>query len=73
MQVVSGDVVSVRTGLMAHYKADLEPFNDRQPGLSLFCARSLHDRDGVYEFMFAAPPLNFPRAVGSPVNPLAVK
>jgi kynurenine formamidase len=30
-------------------------------------------RDGVYEFFFAAPPLNFPRAVGSPINPLAIK
>lgn len=29
--------------------------------------------DGVYEFLFVAPPLPFTRAVGSPVNPLAVK
>lgn len=29
--------------------------------------------DGVYEFLFVAPPLPFSRAVGSPVNPLAVK
>ena len=29
--------------------------------------------DGVYEFFFAAPPLPFTRAVGSPINPVAVK
>lgn len=29
--------------------------------------------DGVYEFMFAAPPLNIPFATGSPINPQAIK
>ena len=29
--------------------------------------------DGVYEFMFVAPPLPFTGAVGSPLNPLAIK
>lgn len=29
--------------------------------------------DGVYEFMFCGPPLPFTAAVGSPLNPLAVK
>lgn len=29
--------------------------------------------DGVYEFLFVAPPLPFTGAVGSPINPLAVK
>jgi kynurenine formamidase len=29
--------------------------------------------DGVYEFFFCGPPLPFTRAVGSPVNPMAVK
>jgi hypothetical protein len=29
--------------------------------------------DGVYECMFVASPLNIPGAVGSPLNPLAVK
>jgi kynurenine formamidase len=29
--------------------------------------------DGVYEFLFAGPPLAFTRGVGSPVNPLALK
>ncbi len=30
-------------------------------------------QDGVYEFMFVAPPLPFTGAVGSPLNPLAIK
>jgi hypothetical protein len=29
--------------------------------------------DGVYEFMFAAGPLHFTKAVGSPLNPMAIK
>ncbi|MBI3248876.1 MAG: cyclase family protein [Deltaproteobacteria bacterium] len=29
--------------------------------------------DGVYEFLWVAPPLNIPHAVGSPLNPLAIK
>ena len=29
--------------------------------------------DGVYEFLFSAPPLAVTRGVGSPINPLAVK
>lgn len=29
--------------------------------------------DGVYEFFFCAPPLKFTKAVGSPINPLALK
>ncbi|MBC9732340.1 cyclase family protein [Nocardioides marmotae] len=29
--------------------------------------------DGRYEFFLAAPPLKFARAVGSPINPLAIK
>ena len=30
-------------------------------------------RDGVYECFFAAPPLPITGAVGSPINPLAIK
>lgn len=29
--------------------------------------------DGVYEFFFTAPPIKFTGAVGSPINPLAIK
>jgi kynurenine formamidase len=30
-------------------------------------------QDGVYEFFLTAPPIKFAKAVGSPINPLAVK
>lgn len=30
-------------------------------------------RDGVWEFFFAAQPLNLPNSLGSPLNPLAIK
>jgi kynurenine formamidase len=36
--------------------------------LSADCAE-----DGVYEFFFCAPPLPITRAVGSPINPMAIK
>lgn len=42
----------------------------------LFDVESLaHDcaADGVYEFLFAGPPLPFTNGAGSPVNPLAIK
>ena len=29
--------------------------------------------DGVYEFMFAGPPLVITGGTGSPINPLAIK
>jgi hypothetical protein len=29
--------------------------------------------DGVYEFLFCAPPLPISKAVGSPINPMAIK
>ena len=31
------------------------------------------DEDGVYEFLFCAPPLPITKAVGSPINPMAIK
>jgi hypothetical protein len=36
--------------------------------LAVDCAK-----DGVYEFLFVAPALPITGAVGSPVNPLAIK
>ena len=36
--------------------------------LSADCAE-----DGIYEFFFCAPPIKFTAAVGSPINPLAIK
>jgi kynurenine formamidase len=29
--------------------------------------------DGIYDFFFTAPPIKFTKAVGSPINPLAIK
>jgi hypothetical protein len=29
--------------------------------------------DGIYEFLFTAPPLPLTGCVGSPVNPMAIK
>jgi hypothetical protein len=31
------------------------------------------ESDGVWEFLFVAPPLKVTRGVGSPINPLAFK
>lgn len=42
----------------------------------IFCLDELAEdcaADGVYEFFFTAPPLPITRAVGSPINPLAIK
>ncbi len=51
----------VHMGLWLGEIFDLEP-------LAADCAE-----DGVYEFMFCGPPLPFTRAVGSPLNPMAIK
>lgn len=48
-------------GLLLGEIFDLEP-------LGQDCAE-----DHVYEFMFVAPPLPITRAVGSPINPQAIK
>ncbi len=54
-------VFIVHMGLWLGEIFDLEPLADD-------CAA-----DGVYEFMFCGPPLPFTRAVGSPLNPMAIK
>ena len=51
----------VHMGLWIGEIYDLDP-------LAADCAH-----DGIYEFFFCGPPLPFSRAVGSPVNPLAIK
>lgn len=51
----------VHMGLWVGEIYDLEP-------LAAACRR-----DGSYEFLFCGPPLPFSRAVGSPVNPMAIK
>lgn len=54
-------VFIVYMGLWLGEIFDLDPLADD-------CAR-----DGVYEFFFCGPPLPFTRAVGSPLNPMAIK
>jgi kynurenine formamidase len=54
-------ILIVHMGLWIGEIFDLDP-------LAADCAE-----DGVYEFMYAGPPLPFTRAVGSPLNPMAVK
>lgn len=54
-------VLIVYMGLWVGEIFDLDPIADD-------CAV-----DGVYEFMFCGPPLPFTRAVGSPLNPMAIK
>ena len=52
--------------IVSHGPADRRDLRPRGPRRGL-CG------DGVYEFLFTAPPLPITGAVGSPVNPLAVK
>jgi kynurenine formamidase len=54
-------VAIVNMGMLVGEIFDLE-------GLAADCAD-----DGVFEFLFVAPPLTITGAVGSPVNPLAIK
>ncbi|HEX9855569.1 MAG TPA: cyclase family protein [Acidimicrobiia bacterium] len=54
-------VLIVHMGLWLGEIFDLDP-------IAADCAA-----DGVYEFMFCGPPLPFTRAVGSPLNPMAIK
>ena len=54
-------ILIVHMGLTLGEIFDLEPLADD-------CAA-----DGVYTFMFSAPPLPITRAVGSPINPVAIK
>lgn len=54
-------VFIVYMGLWLGEIFDLDPLADDCAG------------DGVYEFFFCGPPLPFTRAVGSPLNPMAIK
>lgn len=54
-------VLLVSAGMLIGEMFDLE-------ALAADCAE-----DGRYEFMFVGPPLPFTRAVGSPLNPMAIK
>jgi len=54
-------ILIVHAGMLVGEIFDLE-------GIAADCAK-----DGMYEFMFVAPPLPITGAVGSPVNPQAIK
>ena len=54
-------VLIVYVGLWVGEIFDFEP-------IAADCAE-----DGVYEFLFCGPPLPFTGAVGSPLNPMAIK
>jgi kynurenine formamidase len=72
VEVRSGDIVFFRTGWRSK-------FIIRDMGMTLGEILDLDElaedcaSDGVYEFFTTAPPIKFTNAVGSPINPLAIK
>lgn len=64
---IEGEVLNVHMVLIRDMGMTLGEILDFEE-LSADCAA-----DGVYEFFFCAPPLKFTAAVGSPINPLAMK
>ncbi len=72
-------VVEVQPAEVAEATLPLHGVLIRDLGLTLgelFDLEALADAcadDGCYEFLFVAQPLRIPGAVGSPINPLAIK
>ncbi len=64
---VAGVFVPLHTVLIVYMGMPLGEIFDLE-ALAADCAE-----DRVYEFLFVGPPLPFTRAVGSPVNPIALK
>lgn len=64
---IDGEVMNVHMVLIRDMGMSLGEMLDLEE-LASDCAA-----DGVYEFFFCAPPLKFTNAVGSPINPLAIK
>ncbi|GAA3057051.1 cyclase family protein [Pseudonocardia yunnanensis] len=64
---VDGEVLPVHMVLIRDMGMTLGEILDFEE-LAADCAA-----DGVYEFLLSAPPIKFRRALGSPINPLAVK
>jgi kynurenine formamidase len=62
-----GEVLPVHMVLLRDMGMTLGEFLDFED-LAADCAE-----DGVYDFFFAGPPIKFTGAVGSPINPLAIK
>lgn len=64
---IEGEIMNVHMVLIRDMGMTLGEILDFEE-LAADCAA-----DGVYEFFFCAPPLKFTGAVGSPINPLAIK
>jgi kynurenine formamidase len=64
---LDGEVLNVHMVLIRDMGMTLGEMLDLEE-LAADCAE-----DGVYDFFFCAPPLKFTKAVGSPINPLAIK
>jgi kynurenine formamidase len=64
---LDGEVMPVHMVLIRDMGMTLGEILDFEE-LSADCAE-----DGIYEFFFCGPPIKFTRAVGSPINPLAIK
>lgn len=64
---VEGEVLPVHMVLLRDMGMTLGEILDFE-ALAEDCAS-----DGVYEFFFCGPPIKFQRALGSPINPLAIK
>ena len=66
---------------LGHFGFERSDFAGQILGLGLTLGEMFHleelaadcRTDGVYEFLFVAQPLRITGAVGSPINPLAVK
>jgi kynurenine formamidase len=63
----SGDIMPLHAVLIRDMGMTLAEILDFEE-LAADCAE-----DGVYEFFFSAPVLKFEKAVGAPINPLAIK
>ena len=85
LELRSGDIVLIRTGALGRWWS-LESDTQRldwfsgSPGPGIACLEWFHRNeiaagaaDGSYAFLLVAQPLNLPRALGSPLNPIAIK
>ena len=64
---IQGEILPVHMILLRDMGMTLGEILDFEE-LATDCAQ-----DGVYEFFFCGPPIKFSRALGSPINPLAMK
>ena len=81
----AGDIVLIRTGALGRWwslESDAQRLDwfSGSPGPGIACLEWFHRNeiaagaaDGSYAFLLVAQPLNLPRALGSPLNPIAIK